>query len=102
MTMSGINYQAVDPRVYESFGAFAKITGGADCGGHAEAAEIVFGRGGILDCFLNVLNRDQTLDAFIAVDNEQFLDPVFLKDGLGLLERCADRHSDERLFGHYL
>ncbi len=56
---------------------------------------------GILDRFLNVLDSDQSLDAFVFIDHQKFFDAVFLQYGLGLLERGADRNGDQRLLGHH-
>ena len=99
--MRRINHQTIDARLYQLIGAFAKIAGRSDSSGDAQTSQIVFRCARILDCLLNIFDSDQSLDALVAINNQQFLYPMFLQYGFGLLECSANRNSDQRLFGHY-
>ena len=56
---------------------------------------LVLRRVRVLDPLLDVLDRDQALQAPVGVDDRQLLDPVAVEDRLRLLERRADRRGDE-------
>ena len=58
-----------------------------------------FGKSSLL---LNILDGDQPLQLAIGVDQRKFFNAVLLQDGLGLLERRADRRGDQPLAGHEL
>src|SRR5260370_8022373 len=60
----------------------------------------VFSDGWILEIFLDVFDGDEAFEIEVLVDDEGFLDTVFLKDALGFVEGGAHRHGDEIFFGH--
>src|SRR5579862_6769478 len=49
---------------------------------------------------LDVLDRDQALEAEVFVDDREFLDPVLGEYLLGLVERRPDRRRNQFLAGH--
>src|SRR5947209_13388539 len=99
MPVRGVNDETVNTRFDEFVGALTKISGCADGGGDAQAAEIIFRRRWVLDRFLYVFDRDETFEVFVLINDQEFFDAMFLQDGLRLFERRADGHGDERLLG---
>jgi len=65
-----------------------------------QAPEMVLAGVGVLLDLLDVLDRDQTLEAEVIVDDEQLLDPVLVKKPLRVLEADGLRHRDELVLGH--
>ena len=101
MAVRSINHQAIHACLDQFIGPLAKVAGGADRRGHAQAAEIVLGRGGILDRFLNVLDGDESLQVFVVIDDQELLNAMLLQHGLRLVQSGADRNGNERLRRHY-
>ena len=50
-----------------------------DSGSHAQPSLVVLGGVGILPLFLNVLDRDQTLEHLIGIDYQQLLDAMLVQ-----------------------
>src|SRR5580765_3904624 len=101
MSVRRVDNQTIDSRFDQFVGAFFEIAGGANRGGDSQPAQIVFGRGRILDRLLNVLNGDQTFEVFVVVDDQELFDPVLLQDCLRLIQGCADRNRYQRLRRHH-
>ena len=60
-------------------GALAGIRANANGSTNAQAAMKVFGRHRELDALLDVLDRDQTLEDTVAIDDGKLLDPVAME-----------------------
>ena len=65
-----------------------------------QAAQLVLAGMGVLDLLLDVLDRDQTLEAALLVDHQELLDSVPVEQQLGLLEGGAHRRGDQVFLGH--
>src|SRR6266542_2705351 len=100
VSVRGVDHQTINARFDQFVGAFAKVAGGPNSGGDPQTSQVVLGGVRIFDCFLNIFDSDQALDALISINNQQFLDPVFLQHSFGLFERSANRNGYQRLFGH--
>src|SRR5258705_9014548 len=102
MTMLCSDDKTIDPSFNEFICAFTIITSSPDRRGYAQATQIVLCRCRILDCLLDVLNRDQSLNAFIVIHDQKLFDAMLLQDGFRLLQRGADGDHYQRLLGHYI
>jgi hypothetical protein len=102
VSVGSIYNQTIHPGFNEFIGAFAIVSRGSNRGGDAQTSQIVFRRRGILNGLLDIFYGDQALDALVAVDNKELLDPMFLEDRLGLFECGAHGNCDQRLRGHHL
>ena len=98
--MRGVDDEHVDVRRDERLGALHRVPADADRRAHAQPAEAVLARVGVLDHLLDVLDRDQPLQHEAVVDDQQLLDLVAVEELARLLERRADRHGEERIARH--
>ena len=101
VSVSAVDGQQVDLGSHQFLRALQEVAGRADGRAHAQAAVIVFGRGGILQALLNVFDRDQAFEVVGVVDHQQLLDAMLMQDGLGIVQRGADRNRDQVLLGHH-
>jgi hypothetical protein len=85
--------QGVDPGL--------AIAADADRGAAAQPAQLVLGRQRVSLGLLDVLDRDQALEAAVLVDHQQLLDAVLVQQLLGRLEPDVVPHRDE-LLGHHV
>src|SRR5229473_6930124 len=97
MTMRRVDHETVHTSLDQFICALAEVARGANRRGHSQTTEIVFCRRRILDRLLYVLHRNETLDPFVAVNNEQLLNAMLLQYSLGLFERRADGDCYQRL-----
>ena len=95
--MGGVDDEHIGACRDQSLGALVCIDAHAHSGADSQAAVRVLRRLRELDALLNVLDRDQALDAPFGVDDRQLLDAVAMKQLLGLGERGSDRSSHEAL-----
>ena len=101
MAVRRVDDDDVDVRSHQRSGTFGRIARNPDSGADAQPAQGVLAGVRILDLLLDVLDRDQALELEIAIDDEQLLDFVAVKDLSRGIERGADRHRDEVLARHH-
>ena len=99
--MRRIDHQTIDARFHQFISALSEISGRSYRRGDAQSSQVIFRRGRIFDRFLNVFDCNQAFQMLVAINDQKFLDAMLLQNSLRLIERRADRNSDERLFGHY-
>ncbi len=61
----------------------------------------IFGSVGVLQLFLDVFYRDESLEVVLVVDDEKFFDAVLVENFFGIFERGAYGHGDEIFLGHH-
>ena len=98
--MGGVNGQGVNAHFDQRGGALEEVARRADRSGDAQPALVVLAGVGVLQLFLDVLDRDEALELIGVVDDEELFDPVLVQDVLGFFERRADRDRDELFLGH--
>ena len=96
----GIDDQHVDVRGDERRGAIQRVPADADRRAHPQPSERVLARVRVLDHLLDVLDRDQSLQHELVVDDQKLLDLVAVEELARLFERRADRHGEERVARH--
>ena len=99
VAVGGVDHEHVDAGGLERLGAFGGV-GHADRRGDPESAVAVERGVGILDPLRDVLDRDQSRQAAVVVDERELLDPVLVEDRDGGVELGADRGGDEGAGGH--
>src|ERR1035438_8788985 len=99
MAVGGIDGDYVDLARDEFLGAFQEIARGAHRRADAQASLAVLGGVGVLQLFLNILDRDQALEGEVFVHDQEFFDAMFVEDGLGLFQGGADGNGDQVLLG---
>ena len=100
MAVSRIDHNRVNFRAHQFGHAFQIITSSADRGAYPQPALAVFCGEGVFDLLRDVLDCDQSLEILVFIDNQQFLDPVFVQQPLSFLQCSAHRNSDEIFFRH--
>ena len=88
-------------RGLEGFGALCSV-GDPDGCSHAQPSVGIERGVGVLDALGDVLDRDETSESAIVVDQGKFLDAMVLKYRLCLVERRADVGGDQILSRHEL
>ena len=100
MAMRRIDHDQVTFGIDQRFGPFeSRVPGRRRCR-HAQAARAVFGRVGIGDGFLDVLDRDQARAAEIGVDHEQLFDAPLVQQPLRFFLAYAFLDRRQILAGH--
>src|SRR5262249_26468477 len=94
------NDKAIDSSINQLVSPLAKIAGRADCCCYSQTTKVVLSCRRVLDRFLNIFNGDQSLDVFVVINDEEFLDAMFLQYCFGLFQGCADRYCYQRLSRH--
>ena len=82
--VGGVDGDGVDALGDERLDPLLEVVTDADGGGAAQPPGVVAGGVGELLALLDVLDRDQTVEAAVVVDERQLLDAVLLQDRLGL------------------
>ena len=101
MAVGRVDDDDVDMRSHQGSGTFGRIARDPDSGADAQPAESVLAGIRILDLLLDILDRDQPLELEIAIDDEQLLDFVTVKDLACRIERGANRYRNEVLARHH-
>ena len=83
--MRGVDDNDVDLGSNQFSHSLQIIAGRADRGADAQAALVVLGRQRVLDLLRDVLNRDQTLEVLVPIDDQQLLDPMLVQNAVALL-----------------
>ena len=102
MAVRAVNGQYVGFGFRQFLRALQEIAGRADGAADAQAAMVVFGGLRIFQFLLDVLDRDQTLQVVLVVDDQQLFDAVLMENFFRLLERRSYRHGDQMVLGHHL
>src|SRR4051812_1299405 len=100
MAMSCIHYKNVTTRTDESLGPLLTALTHADRRTHDEATASIFTGIRKSPSLLNIFNRDKSSQAPFAIDNRKLLDPMSLKNNLGLLQSCSFGCCDKAFFRH--
>jgi len=100
VSVRGVEDEDVDLGAHELARAVEDVPGDADGGAHPQPPERVLRGVGVLDRLLDVLDRDEALEASGAVDDEELLDAVLVEELLGLIQCGADRRRDQVFLGH--
>ena len=102
MAVRGVDDEHVGAGGDQRLRALDRVRADTDRGADAEPAVRVLRRLRELDALLDVLDRDQALDAAFAVDDRQLLDAMAVQQLLRLAERRADGRGDEIARRHQL
>src|ERR1044071_6441320 len=102
MAVGGVDDDHVDAGLHQRVDALLAVRADADGGADAEPAPFVFARVRILRLLLDVLDRDQTSELELLVDDEKLFDAVAMENLLGLVELDAGPRRDEIVLGHDL
>ena len=102
VTVSGVDDDDVDFGFDERGNAVEHVGGDADSRSCEQSAVFVLRAVGILDRLLDVLDRDESFEIEVLVDEGQLLDAMLAEDLLRLLERGADGRGDEVVLCHAL
>ena len=102
MTVSGVKHNYVNVCLHQSLYAVENICGDAECSSTEQTTLCILCRQRILDLLLNILDRDQTLEVEIIIDDRQFLNSCLCKDALCLHQSNAFLCSYKILGSHAL
>jgi len=93
VAVRGVDDEHVSARRNQRLRALKCVDSHPDCHADAQPAVGVLRRLRKLDTLLNVLDRDQSLDPPVRVDDRQLLDAVLVQPLLRLGERRSDRRG---------
>jgi hypothetical protein len=100
VSVRGVDNDDVDAGADERRGALISVTRDADRGRDAQPPSGVFRRLREPRALLDVLQRDETDELAVPVEDRQLLDPVLLQEDPRLVERRAERRGDEPFLRH--
>ena len=95
-----VETEEIDVLLDQGGAAIEDIRGHTDPRRHPQATEVVFAGVRIVVGLLDVLDRDEPLEASGLVDDQELFDAVFVEERLRLLEGRPDRRGDQILLGH--
>ncbi|MOA06439.1 hypothetical protein D3C78_1260720 [compost metagenome] len=102
MSVRGIDCNQVYTRVNKGFCPFKRILGDTYCRPYQQSPLSIFSCIRELDRFLNILNRNKSLQDVALVNQWKLLDFMLLKDNLRFRKRCSYRSRHEIVACHNL
>ena len=100
LPVGGVDDDDVHTRVAEGLGAFPGVAEEADGRTDAQASLVVLRGEGVLLALVEVLDRDETGELAVVVDERQLLDAVLREQGDDLVGADADAPGHEALARH--
>ena len=100
MAMRGIDNDNIDMSLYQRIYTLQNVCCNTNSCTAQQTTMIVLGRQRVFDLFLNILDRDQTFEIEVLVNDRQLFFSCLGKDCLGLFQCDTFRSSDQILAGH--
>ena len=102
MTVSRIDAEHINPRLYQGSRAVEHIRADADGRSGQQPTARIFGRSRVIALLLNVFDGDEPLETPIVIDQGKLFDAMLLQNALGFFEGRPQRGNNQVVRGHVL